>query len=143
MLSSCAEGLPLPFPEETGIPVIGIYALENSSSGNFIEYPNNSTFYFGTLSSGAGISTPFIISNTGAGNLVVNTMGITGSGSAFSFVQNPADFAGKIIAANSSLEFSIEFADGLAVDVYTGVLNVSSNDPEHPALHINLHGSVE
>jgi hypothetical protein len=90
---------------------------------------------FGTVGVGASGTSTLSISNTGASDLTVSVVSLTGAEFGLSGIATP-----KTINAGQSVPVSLSYRPTAAV-ASTGSLSITSNDPAHPTVTVALSGT--
>jgi len=91
---------------------------------------------FGTVETGETVTEYILVSNEGDGNLQISGTTQTGSG-AFSVV---GSLGGQTLAPSGSLPVAIEYTPDGGLAGHAGTLVINSDDPDTPALAIELTG---
>ena len=90
---------------------------------------------FGTVGVGASGTSILSISNTGASDLTVSVVSLTGAEFGLTGIATP-----KTISAGQSVPVSLGYRPTAAV-ASTGSLSITSNDPAHPTVTVALTGT--
>jgi hypothetical protein len=111
----------------------------STSAPNITLLPLSKDFGSVDISSAANPGQTFTIQNTGSANLTVGTVTITGT-DASQFAKSGDSVSGQTIAAGASKTLTVTF-DPSAVGAKTASMSIPSNDPDSPALNVNLTGT--
>ncbi len=98
---------------------------------------------FGTLDTGSTATVTLVLANPGDATLSVSNFNKTGSANFFVDAEAPADPCGSEtpdILPGESCEIAVNFSPS-ATELFTGILEFSSNDPGEPVLTVDLLGS--
>jgi len=90
---------------------------------------------FGTVSNGLAGTANLTLSNAGSGNLTVSVLTLTGSEFTISGITTP-----KTLSAGQSAQAVVTFAPTTTAAA-TGSVNITSNDPNNPAVIVPLTGA--
>ncbi|MDR3704897.1 MAG: DUF1573 domain-containing protein [Paludibacteraceae bacterium] len=115
-----------------GVPQPHISVKENLTHTS---YANASTYNMGTIISGASTATTFKVYNTGSDPL--NISSCTTSGTAYSI---GTALSKTTIPSGDSATVTVTFTPGSTAGVYSGTLNIVSNDATNSPYIINLSG---
>lgn len=117
----------------TPAAVISLSATALSSQAQMSVSPGN--INFGTVSTGSKGISNLLITNSGASDLTVSMLAITGADFTLSGMTTP-----KTIAPGQSVPMALTFSPTAAGGV-TGSLNITSNDPTNPTITIPMSGT--
>ncbi|MEW6417392.1 MAG: PKD domain-containing protein [Nitrospirota bacterium] len=132
--------------DDNGWIAARVYTLgngKNSLSADLIDFNINGeisvypqTLDFGSVEIGSSSLIGFTVSNVGAGDLIIGK--ITEPSSPFSVTSDGC--SGLTLPASASCSVTVKF-NPTAVEEFTDILTISSNDVEHPNITVNLSGT--
>ncbi len=113
--------------------VINLSATAVSSQAQISASPTSVNF--GTVSTGLKMNSNVLITNSGATDLTISVLALSGTEFSLSGMNTP-----KTIGAGQSAQVVLTFSP-LTSGSATGSLNITSNDPSNPAITIPLSGA--
>ena len=96
---------------------------------------NPAAMNFGSVSTGLKATNNLVLTNTGATNLTVSLVALTGTDFTISGITTPA-----ILSAGQSAQIAVTFSPTAAGSA-TGNLSITSNDPVNPTISVALSGT--
>jgi HYDIN/CFA65/VesB family protein/ASPM-SPD-2-Hydin domain-containing protein/centrosomal CEP192-like protein len=96
---------------------------------------NPTSINFGTVSTGLKANNNLLITNSGAGDLTVSVLALSGTDFSLSGMTTP-----KTVSAGQSAQVVLAFSPATSGNV-TGSLSITSNDPTNPTVTIPMSGT--